>query len=65
LLAVSKCAHLNGLAIPDGVNIGKPYVLPLGAAFWRNVGMNENYDTVADWDKLFWLTDSFGYLARD
>jgi hypothetical protein len=60
LLTVRKCAHLDGLAIPDGVNVCKLYVLPPAAALETNMGMNENYDTSADWKKFFWFTGSFG-----
>ena len=60
LLTVRKRAHLDGPAIPDGVNVRQLYVLPLAAVLGADMGMNENYNAVANLNKFLWFTGSFG-----
>ena len=59
-VAVGKCAHLDRLAVADGINIRQPHLIPFVTASGASPHVNEHDDAVSRSDKPLWFAASLG-----
>jgi hypothetical protein len=58
--AVGECAHLDRLAVADGINIRQPHLIPFVTAFGASPHVNEHDDAVSRSHKPLWFAASLG-----
>jgi hypothetical protein len=60
LLPVGECAHMNGLAVVKGEDIGQTDLVPFSAVFEPDSRMNKHDDFIAGDNEPFRFAASFG-----